>query len=56
VEGAPKYLAVYELDKPNIPNSEEWGRARMFGRSSEILPNLVNFHVNMGKLLLALSK
>jgi len=56
VEGAPKYLAVYELEDPDVTNTEAWGRARMFGRSPSILPSLVNFEVNLGKLLLALKK
>lgn len=55
VEGAPKYLAVYELENLDVPNTEAWARARMFGRSPGILPNLVNFQVNLGKLLLALT-
>jgi hypothetical protein len=56
LEGAPKYLTVYELENPDVPNTEAWARAKVSGRSPEILPNLVNHQVNLGKLLLGLTK
>ncbi len=56
VEGTPKYLAVYELESPEIPKSEAWAKARDFGRTSLIWPYLQNLQRNVGKLLFQLYK
>jgi len=28
VEGQPKYLTVYEFERPDVPDSEAWNRVR----------------------------
>lgn len=56
VEGAPKYLAVYELDSPEILKSEAWAEARNYGRTPSILPHLQDMQRNVGELLFQLNK
>jgi len=56
VEGTPKYLAVYELDNPEVIKSEAWVKARDYGRTSVIWPHLQGLQRNVGKLLFQLSK
>ena len=51
VEGVPKYLAVYELDNPEVVKTEAWTRARDYGRTSLIWPHLKDLRRNVGKLL-----
>jgi hypothetical protein len=36
VEGQPKYMAVYELEHPDVPNSAAWARARDTGWTAKI--------------------
>jgi hypothetical protein len=56
VEGAPKYLTVYELDNPEIVKSEAWSKARDYGRTPWILPHLRDLQRNVGELLFQLNK
>lgn len=56
VEGVPKYLAVYELDNPELLQSEAWSKARDYGRSLSILPHLRDLQRNVGELIFQLNK
>jgi antibiotic biosynthesis monooxygenase (ABM) superfamily enzyme len=56
VEGTPKYLAVFELDNPELLKSEAWSEAREYGRTSQIRPHLQDLRRNVGKLLLQINK
>jgi hypothetical protein len=56
VQGTPKYLAVYQLDNPDVINGEDWAKARDYGRTSLVKPHLQNVQRNVGKLLFQLNK
>jgi len=39
LESTPKYTAIYELDKPNVPTSEAWKKAvEMTPRPKDVTP------------------
>ena len=40
VDGDPRYLAVYEMNDPNVVKTPEWDVARRYGRTREIRPYL----------------
>jgi antibiotic biosynthesis monooxygenase (ABM) superfamily enzyme len=44
VEGAPKYLAIYEMGDGNATKSPEWESARNYGRTAQIRPHLKDMH------------
>jgi hypothetical protein len=43
-EGDPKYLAVYEMNDPNIVKNADWKAASDYGRTKEIFPYLKDLH------------
>lgn len=55
VEGAPKYLAVYQLANPELLKSDAWAKARDYGRTQLIWPYLQDLKRNVGKLLFQLN-
>lgn len=52
VEGDPKYLAVYEMRDGEIPKTEEWNRARDFGRTAQIRPHLLDLQAVVARRIL----
>lgn len=49
VEGEPKYLAVYEMDNPNVPKTAEWDKARNTEWSGRMRPHLKDIKAIMSK-------
>ena len=44
-EGAPTYMAIYEIDSPDVLTSEAWAKAAEIGRwPSEVRPYTSNRH------------
>jgi hypothetical protein len=52
--GAPKYLAVYELANPDVPNSEAWKKAADSPWTMKMRSHYRNFARNLGQLIKAL--
>jgi hypothetical protein len=50
--GAPTYMAIYEIDSPDVLASAEWGRAVQLGRwPGEVRPFTSNRHHILRKVL-----
>jgi hypothetical protein len=44
-EGAPRYMAIYEIDSPDVLTSAAWAEAAELGRwPSEVRPHTSNRH------------
>jgi hypothetical protein len=51
-EGAPRYVAMYEIDSPEVLTSAAWARAAALGRwPSEVRPFTRNRHHIVRKVL-----
>jgi hypothetical protein len=51
-EGAPRYVAIYEIDSPEVLTSAEWARAAGLGRwPGEVRPFTSNRHHILRKVL-----
>ncbi len=51
-EGAPRYMAIYEIDSPEVLTSAAWARAVELGRwPSEVRPFTSNRHHILRKVL-----
>jgi len=51
-DGAPTYMAIYEIDSPEVLASAAWGRAVQLGRwPSEVRPFTHNRHHILRKVL-----
>lgn len=51
-EGMPKYMAIYEIDSPDVLTSPEWAEAGELGRwPTEVRPYTTNRHHVVRKLL-----
>jgi hypothetical protein len=51
-EGAPRYVAMYEIDSPEVLTSAAWGRAVGLGRwPTEVRPFTRNRHHILRKIL-----
>jgi hypothetical protein len=53
-EGAPKYLAVYELAGPEVTESKAWTDALASPRGPKLWPHFSNYESNLGTLLYAM--
>jgi predicted phosphoadenosine phosphosulfate sulfurtransferase len=49
VEGAPKYLAAYEMRDGEATKSPEWEKARNYGRTAQIRPHLKDLNAIVAK-------
>jgi len=49
VEGAPKYLAIYEMRDGAATKSVEWEKARNYGRTAQIRPYLKDLQAIVAK-------
>jgi hypothetical protein len=52
--GSPKYLAVYELAHPDVPNSEAWKKAADSPWTVKMRPHYRNYARNLGRLMKAM--
>jgi len=52
VEGKPKYMAMYELEDPGVPNSAAWAKARDTAWTEKIRPHLQNLERRIYQLIL----
>ena len=51
-EGAPRYVAMYEIDSPDVLTSAAWAAAGELGRwSAEVRPHTSNRHHILRKVL-----
>jgi hypothetical protein len=53
VEGAPRYLAVYDLRSPEVLNSKEWLHARELGRTAIMRTHMSNVTKSSYRLIYA---
>ena len=47
-EGSPKYSAIYELERPDVPESEAWNKAverTSMKRGGSYLEELYTYHL-----------
>ncbi|MBI3325793.1 MAG: hypothetical protein HYZ81_03710 [Nitrospinae bacterium] len=52
VEGEPKYMAVYELENPGVPNSAAWAKARDSAWTDKIRPLMQHLERGIYQLIL----
>lgn len=51
-EGAPKYVAIYEIDSPDVLTSSAWAEAVELGRwPTEVRPHTSNRHHILRKVM-----
>lgn len=56
VEGKPRYLAIYDLENPDVLQTKEFEEARDAGRTSKIMPHLKDPTINVGRRIFVLEK
>lgn len=56
VEGKPTYLATYEMDSPDVMESDAWAKARDHGRTAQVRPLFGEFQRGTYKLIFSMSK
>jgi hypothetical protein len=52
IDGQPKYMAVYELESPEVIDSEAWAKARDTAWTAKIRPHLLNLERRLYRLIL----
>jgi hypothetical protein len=52
VDGKPKYMAVYELENPDVPRSAAWAKARDTAWTEKIRPHMQNLERRVYQLIL----
>ncbi len=56
VEGAPPYLALYDMDSPEIMETDAWEEARNYGRTEEVRPLFQDAHIDTYKLIFSMKR
>lgn len=52
IDGQPKYMAVYEIEKPDVINSDAWAKARDTAWTEKIRPHMQNRERRVYQLIL----
>jgi hypothetical protein len=55
-EGEPPYLALYEMDSPDVMETEAWEEARNYGRTEEVRPLFQDFNRDVYKPIFSMKK
>ncbi len=56
VEGAPPYLALYDMDSPEVMETDAWEEARNHGRTEQVRPLFLDANIDTYKLIFSMKK
>jgi len=56
LEGNPPYLALYEMDSPDVMETDAWEKARNHGRTAQVRPLFLDMGRDVYKLIFSMKR